>query len=211
MNMSETKEKALTKAVRETAGVVLAECYQCGKCTAGCPMARYMDLTPNQVMRLAQVGDEAALETLLGSEALWYCAGCLTCAQRCPRQLDPAAVMDVLREMAHRQGKIPAQARKILAFHQAFLATVEWGGRMAEIPLVMRYKLASLDLLGDALLAPVMLAKRKLPLKPHRIKGRGEVRRIFEKCRTGGKDVRPAGLPEGRCGISDTAGKEARS
>jgi len=185
MNMSEPKEHPVAKAVRETAGVVLAECYQCGKCTAGCPMARYMDLSPNQVMRLAQAGDAAALERLLGSEALWYCAGCLTCAQRCPRQLDPAAVMDVLREMAHRQGKIPAAARKILAFHKAFLATVEWGGRMAEIPLVMRYKMNSLDLFSDALLGPAMLAKRKLPLLPHRIRGRGEVRRIFEKCRKG--------------------------
>jgi heterodisulfide reductase subunit C len=185
MNMSKPKENALAQAVRETAGVVLAECYQCGKCTAGCPMARYMDLTPNQVMRLAQIGDEAALKLLLGCEALWYCAGCLTCAQRCPRQLDPAAVMDVLREMAHRRGKIPAKARKVLAFHKAFLATVEWGGRMAEIPLVMRYKMSSLDFLGDAGLAPLMLAKRKLPLRPHRIRGRAEIRRIFAKCRQG--------------------------
>ena len=181
--MSGTKEHALAKAARETAGVVLSECYQCGKCTAGCPMARYMDLSPNQIMRLAQAGDDAALERLLGCEALWYCAGCLTCAQRCPRKLDPAAVMDLLREMAHRRGKIPAAARKVLAFHKAFLATVEHGGRMAEIPLVLRYKMKSLDLLGDAALGPVMLAKRKLPLLPHRIRGRGEVRSLFKKCR----------------------------
>ena len=185
--MSETREHPVAKAVRETAGVVLAECYQCGKCTAGCPMARYMDLTPNQIMRLAQACDAAALERLLGCEALWYCAGCLTCAQRCPRRLDPAAVMDVLRELAQRRGKVPAAARKVLAFHKAFLATVEWGGRMAELPLVLRYKLSSLDLLGDADLGPVMLAKRKLPLLPHRIRGRGEVRRIFEKCRKEGR------------------------
>jgi heterodisulfide reductase subunit C len=95
--------------------------------------------------------------------------------------------MDVLREMAQRRGKIPAKARKILAFHKAFLATVEWGGRMAEIPLVLRYKMASMDLLGDALLGPLMLAKRKLPLLPHRIKGRGEVQRLFKKCCNGSR------------------------
>jgi heterodisulfide reductase subunit C len=181
--MSEPKESALAKAVRAGSGVVLAECYQCGKCTAGCPMARYMDLAPNQIMRLAQAGDDAALERLLGCAALWYCAGCLTCAQRCPRKLDPAAVMDVLRELAHRRGKIPAAARKVLAFHQAFLATVERGGRMAEIPLVLRYKMNSGDVLGDAGLGPAMLARRKLPLWPHRIRGRGEIRRIFARCR----------------------------
>ena len=96
--------------------------------------------------------------------------------------------MDVLREMAHRKGAVPAAARKVLAFHKAFLATVEWGGRMEEIPLVLRYKMNSLDLLGDVALGPVMLAKRKLPLLPHRIRGRGEVRRIFKKCR---KETRP--------------------
>jgi heterodisulfide reductase subunit C len=151
-------------------------------------MARYMDISPNQVMRLAQAGDGDAMERLLSCEALWYCAGCLTCAQRCPRKLDPAAVMDVLREMAHRRGKVPAAARKVRAFHEAFLAAVEFGGRMEEIPLVLRYKLKSLDLLGDAGLAPLMLARRKLPLLPHAIRGRGEVRRIFEKCR---KRTRP--------------------
>ena len=183
--MSETREHALAKTVREKACVELSSCYQCGKCTAGCPMARYMDLAPNVVMRLAQAGDDASLERLLGSEALWYCVGCLTCAQRCPRKLDPAAVMDVLREMAHHKGRTPAAARKVRAFHEAFLATVEYGGRMAEIPLVVRYKLKSMDVLGDVELAPLMLAQRKLPLVPHSIRGRGEVRRIFEKCRKG--------------------------
>ena len=178
--MSEPMEGPLAKAVREASGVALAQCYQCGKCTAGCPMARFMDLAPHQVMRLAQTGDE---ERLLGCEALWYCAGCLTCAQRCPRRLDPAAVMDVLRALARRRGKVPAAARKVLAFHEAFLATVAWGGRMAELPLVLRYKLGSLDLLADADLGPVMLAKRKLPLLPHRIRGAAEVRRLFARCR----------------------------
>ena len=62
------------------------------------------------------------------------------------------------------------------------------------------------DLLSDVLLGPVMLAKRKLPLLPHRIRGRAEIRRIFAKCRTGGKDIRSAGT----CGIPDTAGKGTR-
>lgn len=175
-------ESHLSSRVREEAGVRLAECYQCGKCTAGCPMARYMDLAPNQVMRLAQAGDEEALDRLFSSEALWYCVGCLTCTQRCPKKLDPAAVMDVLREMAEERGKVPAAAKKIGAFHRAFLDTVEFGGRMSEVPLVARYKLASLDLFSDVALAPAMLAKGKLPLKLHRIKGHREVKRIFQAC-----------------------------
>ena len=176
-------ESSVSARIRETAGVRLAECYQCGKCTAGCPMARYMDLAPNQVMRLAQAGDEEALERLFSSASMWYCAGCLTCTQRCPKKLDCAAVMDVLRELAEERGKVPVAAKKIRAFHRAFLDTVEFGGRMSEVPLVARYKLASLDFFSDVALAPVMLAKGKLPLKLRRIKGHGEVKRIFAACR----------------------------
>jgi len=175
----------LSVRIHETAGVRLAECYQCGKCTAGCPMARYMDLSPNQVMRLAQSADAEALARLFSAAALWYCVGCLTCTQRCPKKLDPAAVMDVLREMAEERGRIPAAAKKVRAFHRAFLDTVEFGGRMSEVPLVVRYKLASLDLFSDVALAPAMLAKGKLPLRLHRIKGHGEVKRIFKACRQG--------------------------
>ncbi len=184
--MSATKRQSeLAGHVEHAAGVDVSLCYQCGKCTAGCPMARYMDLSPNQVMRLVQVGDAAAEEALLGCEAIWYCLGCLTCTQRCPRELDPAAVMDALRERAHEQGKVHSNARKIRAFHEAFLKTVEKNGRMSEMPLVQRYKLASGDLFSDVLLAPVMLAKGKLPLKAHKIAGRDDVKRIFKACGKG--------------------------
>jgi heterodisulfide reductase subunit C len=150
-------------------------------------MARYMDLAPNQIMRLVQVGDAAALDHLLRCAAIWSCAGCLTCTQRCPRELDPAAVMDVLREMANDQGKVSPRQKKVLAFHKAFLKTVEKTGRMSEVPLTGLYKLTSGDLFSDVLLAPVMLMKGKLPLKPAIIRGRRQVGRIFKRCRKGGK------------------------
>ena len=174
---------SLAAAIYKATGVDVAKCYQCGKCTAGCPMAGYMDLSVNQVMRLAQIGDSASSEELLHSAALWHCAGCLTCTQRCPRELDPAAVMDVLREMAYCQGRAPDEAKRIRAFHEAFLKNVECDGRMGEIPLVVRYKLLSRDFFSDVTLAPRMLAKGKLPLRPHRIQGRAEIRRIFAACR----------------------------
>ena len=186
--MAKSQEPStLAARILEATGIDVQKCYQCGKCTAGCPMARYMDLTPNQVMRLSQIGDAEAQERVLGCSAIWSCAGCLTCTQRCPRELDPAAVMDVLRELSLEQAKVSPRQKKVLAFHKAFLKTVEKGGRMSEIPLVRRYKMASMDLFGDVLIAPVMLAKGKLPLKAHKIKGRSEIRRVFQACGKGGK------------------------
>ncbi|MFA6108131.1 MAG: 4Fe-4S dicluster domain-containing protein [Candidatus Latescibacterota bacterium] len=179
----EGRDAVLATKVRQVTGVEVARCYQCGKCTAGCPMAAFMDLTPNQVMRLVQLRDPAADDELLRSGAIWSCAGCLTCTQRCPRLLDPAAVMDVLREASVRQGKVSERHRRVLAFHQAFLATIERDGRMGEVGLVRRYKLATGDLFSDVGLAPRALARGKLPLRGHRIAGRDEVRRIFRATR----------------------------
>ena len=36
----------------------LAECYQCGKCSAGCPMAGQMDIPPTRLIRLLQLGED---------------------------------------------------------------------------------------------------------------------------------------------------------
>jgi len=181
-----THEPTLAETLRNATGVNVVECYQCGKCTAGCPMAKYMDLAPSQVMRLAQIGDPAALERLLASTAIWSCAGCLTCTQRCPKKLDPAAIMDALREMSYRRGMVSAKQKKVLAFHQAFLTMVKYTGRMSEVPLTGLYKMTSGDLFSDVLLAPVMMARGKLPFIPKTIRNRKEVRRLFAACRKGG-------------------------
>jgi heterodisulfide reductase subunit C len=174
---------SISQLVLKATGVKVANCYQCGKCTAGCPMARFMDVPPNQVMRLVQVGDEQALRKVLAGTAIWSCAGCLTCTQRCPKKLDLAAVMDVLRQASHEQGCVAPRQKKVLAFHQAFLKTVEQTGRMSEFALVAGYKMASRDFFSDLTLAPRMLAKGKLKFTRHKIKNPKEVQRIFQHCR----------------------------
>lgn len=184
--MIEREQLALAALVCQSCGVDVAQCYQCGKCTAGCPMAKYMDLSPNQVMRLVQAGDQAAADKVLASTAIWSCAGCLTCTQRCPKQLDPAAVMDALRQIAYEKNVVSPRQKKVLAFHKAFLKTVEQTGRMHELSLVGRYKLSTLDLFGDLAIAPAMLARDKLPLTSHKIPGIRQVRKIFATCRKRG-------------------------
>ena len=185
--MSKSSGSNLAEAVRRSSGVNAAECYQCGKCTAGCPLARWMDLAPHQAMRLVQVGDDAARDHLLDCETVWLCVGCLTCTQRCPRKLDPAAVLDAIREMAFERGKIARRCRKILAFHKSFLKVVEKTGRMSEAPLTTLYKMSSGDLFSDVTLAPPMLLRGKLPLVPKVIRGRKDVKRLFSASRKQGR------------------------
>ena len=88
------------RKVEEISGQNLLSCYQCGKCSAGCPMVSSMDVLPNQLMRLAQLGLE---EDVAESNVVWVCASCLACAVRCPRGVDLAKVMETLRAIALRK------------------------------------------------------------------------------------------------------------
>ena len=86
--------------VEEISGQSLLTCNQCGKCSAGCPMSFAMDLLPNQIIRLAQLGLE---EDIVKSRTVWSCASCLTCSVRCPRGVDLGRVMEALRLVTLRK------------------------------------------------------------------------------------------------------------
>ncbi len=90
------------KKVAELSGQNLYLCYQCGKCSAGCPMGFAMDILPNQVIRLIQLGLE---EDLVNSKTVWLCASCLTCTARCPRGVDLSRVMEAVRLLTLRKNK----------------------------------------------------------------------------------------------------------
>lgn len=156
-------------------------CYQCGKCSAGCPVRYYMDIAPNKVVRLIQLG---YYEEALRSETPWLCAGCLACSVRCPKEFDLAKFMDAVREIAIEK-KVEIKQENILKFHKAFLDQIKNHGRSYEAGLVAEYKMKTLDLLQDVDSAPGMFLKGKLDLLPHNIKNRIEIKSIFKK--TSGK------------------------
>jgi heterodisulfide reductase subunit C len=78
----------------------LLSCYQCGKCSAGCPLASHMDLLPNQIIRYAQLGMK---DELLASSAIWICVSCLTCNTRCPKGIKTAEIIEALRQFQLRK------------------------------------------------------------------------------------------------------------
>lgn len=77
-------------------------CYQCGKCSAGCPAAPFMDLLPNQVMRLLQLGK---VTRILETNTPFACCSCFVCSSRCPKGIDVAAIMESLRQLSLRAKK----------------------------------------------------------------------------------------------------------
>jgi len=86
------------RQIEMISGESLLACNQCGKCSAGCPVAYGMDLLPSQVIRLAQLG----VEDVLNTETIWSCAACLTCVARCPKGIDLPRIMEALR-LIHMQ------------------------------------------------------------------------------------------------------------
>lgn len=150
-------------------------CYQCGRCSAGCPVAEFFDIQTMEVVRLAAYGME---EKLLASKTIWLCAACDTCATRCPNKINITALMDTLRELALRKRVKPA-IPAVPLFHQSFLKSVKRWGRSYELGMIAAYKLRSGDLTSDMKLGMSMFSKGKLGLFPHPIKGKKEIKEIF--------------------------------
>ena len=151
-------------------------CYHCHKCTSGCPVADEMTYGPDRVLRMVQLGDK---ERLLTSHDIWVCASCETCGTRCPNEIDIARVMDALRQMAVIEGVDIAEPDAI-KFHRLFLSLLQRMGRMHEAMLLPLYLLWTRDILGYVGTGTRMFVKGKVPLLPHRVKSRKDLKRIFE-------------------------------
>ena len=90
------------RKVEELSGQNIYACYQCGKCSAGCPVVDQMDILPNMVLHLLQTGH---YDPLLKSKTIWVCATCFTCVVRCPKDVDIAKINEALRVMVLRESK----------------------------------------------------------------------------------------------------------
>ena len=178
------ESKKFVEHLQKESGVHVSECYQCGKCSAGCPVASAMDYTPRQVLRLLQLGMR---EEALKSRTIWLCAHCQTCFTRCPREIDLPRVFEVLMNEAKKAGHVPE--RHLDLFNRLFLNSVENHGRVHEMGLMMMFNLWSMQPTKDALLAPKLLFTGKISPLPHRIKGQAAVKRIFEKVRAMGGEA----------------------
>jgi heterodisulfide reductase subunit C len=175
-----TENKSLISEIKAATGINVNRCYQCGKCSAGCALNANMDYSPSMVMRMLQTNEAEGYQKLLRSESVWLCASCQNCLTRCPMQIDIPHLMDYLRSQALEQKVVSKKAKRIVAFHRAFLDSVKYTGRLYEVGLVGGYKMRTLDLLQDLSVAPRMFLKGKLPLLPELIKNKKQLARIFK-------------------------------
>jgi heterodisulfide reductase subunit C2 len=173
------KAESLIHRVEQMTGQEVGTCFQCKKCTAGCPVSKLTNSPTSEIMRRLHLkaGDE-----LLHSEIIWMCVSCETCSARCPMGIDVAAVIDSLRQLS-REKKIAPQKGNVPLFNRAFLETVKFFGRTYDIAMITAYKLGTFKFMDDTEKFPSMLKKKKISLLPS-FQGDGKItRRIFKKAK----------------------------
>jgi heterodisulfide reductase subunit C len=169
-------DREFVNQINDQSDQTIQLCYHCHKCTAGCPVADEMTYGPDRILRMVQFGEK---ERLLTSHDIWVCASCETCGTRCPNEIDIARVMDALRQLAVAEAAAIAEPDSI-KFHRLFLALLSRMGRMHEASLMGFYLLWTFGFMDYMGTAAKMFTRGKVPLIPHRVRGRGDVKRIFE-------------------------------
>src|SRR5271157_2782949 len=81
----------------------LKYCFECGICTASCSMAEMLgnEYGPRKLLENIYENPEEALS----SEALWVCAWCYRCYNRCPQGLKVPEILLSLRKNAVERGQ----------------------------------------------------------------------------------------------------------
>lgn len=89
-----------TEMIERISGVNTRKCMKCGKCSATCPAFHEMDFHPHQFVAMVEKGD---IEPLMKSKSIWNCLTCFACVQRCPRDVEPAKLVEAIRQAVIRQ------------------------------------------------------------------------------------------------------------
>lgn len=154
-------------------------CYQCAKCSSGCPVVEEMDMYPHIVIHLASLGLE---ERVLNTETLWICASCYACAVKCPNDIEIPNIMIQLKQIALEKGLKPKR-NDIYKFHKTFTEDILRRGKVHELRIMMEYNLRLGKPFKNAMLGPKMLLKGKLHLFPPKaVKGfRKWIKKISQK------------------------------
>ena len=100
--MADKRVTDLRDEVQRISGVNPRKCMRCGKCSATCPSYDEMEYHPHQFVYMVETGN---IEPLLKSDSLYKCLSCFACVDRCPREVEPAKLVEALRlVMERRQG-----------------------------------------------------------------------------------------------------------
>lgn len=96
----ENNTNRMKEQILRTSGVNPLKCMRCGKCSGTCPAYDEMEYHPHEFVYMVERGE---IEPLLNSESLYKCLTCFACVDRCPRDVEPAKLVEAVRLMVIRQ------------------------------------------------------------------------------------------------------------
>jgi heterodisulfide reductase subunit C len=175
-----TPDSVSREMIEELSGQKISACFQCQKCTNGCPITFAMDIVPHKLIHLLQLGQ---LDEVLHSDTIWVCSSCETCTTRCPNGIDIAHVMDSLRQRSGRQGIKPFQY-SVPIFHSVFLSSIKRHGRVHETEMALTYSIEDAGWLGFLKLTGLgftMFLKGKAKFRPNRVRALNTIKNLFRK------------------------------
>ena len=94
------EDKYLSEQILRMSGVNPKKCMKCGKCSATCPAYDEMEYHPHQFVTMVQKG---RIEELMNSKSIYMCLSCFACLERCPRNVEPAKLIEAVRLAVVRQ------------------------------------------------------------------------------------------------------------
>lgn len=177
--MAKKKNNNIDKIKKEILEYIepkIYNCYQCGKCTAGCPLSDVFEYKPNQIIRLVQSGK---IDSIIKSNSIFLCLSCAICSSRCPQDVHIATIMNFIRNEAWKADRF--KIKSIARFYKTFLRIVGRTGRSFEPGLLMSLNFLSGRLFNDMDLALDILKKRKIKLLPEFVKERKQISKTIKK------------------------------
>lgn len=160
------------------AGEMIHSCIQCGTCTASCPAADAMDITPRKMWRMVQLGLE---DEVIHSKTMWLCSVCYQCQVRCPRGIPLTETIAKLKQLAIRK-QIP-EWKESTVFYKTFSDIMRRYGRMREMEFMARYFLFTnpLSAFNFAGMGFNMFRRGKIHIELPKIRGEGRLERLFDR------------------------------
>ncbi len=73
---------------------LLKKCYQCARCSGVCQISKVQKFTPSRIIQMILEGFE---DEILDSGVLWDCLTCNSCLQDCPKNINFADIVRILR------------------------------------------------------------------------------------------------------------------
>jgi Fe-S oxidoreductase len=115
--------------VDKATGGAAAPCFQCGVCTAICPLG----LVKGETISIRKMVRQAQLGLPGWADGLWECTTCLWCESRCPHEVNITKAILGLRQLAWKEREIPEGLPTLL--WDIYFDGNAWGRPPSERPL----------------------------------------------------------------------------